>query len=154
MLPKMHHHQNRLNSVLSSLQTQESMENAIGNYHMIMDKWLATAAGVWAMGGNPLSTPLPWGPFPGINVVQSHPPQAAPVKQGSWVKPALFAAVMFLGLGVLGAGITLWVMRPASAHAVGSPTAPLITPETEWGVQVKVGDGSWGPWRPLPKENP
>lgn len=149
----MDQHQQRINSVLSSVQAQESQENAIGNYHMILDKWLATMAGVWSMGGNPWMVPLPWGPMPpipGVNVVQNTPPSSPPESSRSdlgGVARGLLLGTALLGTGGLGAGITALLMRPSAI------VKPVPTPDdTEWGVQIKVGDGAWGPWRPLPKE--
>lgn len=149
-------HQQRLMSVLNSVQTQESGENAVANYHMIMDKWLATMAGAWSLGVSPYHVPLPWGAAPpiqpSVQVTQNQPSGSSPEPSrsglGSIARGMLLAGAL-LGTGGLGAGAT-WLVR--GEQPKGGTVAPAPTPSDELGYQIRFDDGPWSQWQPLPKE--
>jgi hypothetical protein len=139
--------------VLTALLGQEALENAIGVFHMAVDKELAQMAAYKAMGMDPRDIQkFGWLQMlgrgdPNVNITQTQGPSTSPAQpppsspsfvgvpvvnaNGTWKK--LLAAGL-LGAGLMGGGaaMTQWMNRPAVV-----PVVPA-SPGTQQGWRMRV----------------
>ena len=136
--------------VLTAILGQESLENAIGVFHMAVDKEIAQMAAYKSLGLDPRDVQkFGWlqmigAKEPNVNVTQTQAPPAngssKPKANGSgWLKGALVGAGLLAGGTGAGLGINAF-LKPVPA-AVTSPAATLQA----WDAVTleQQADGTW-----------
>ena len=117
--------------VLTAILGQESLENAIGVFHMAVDKEIAQMAAYKSLGLDPRDVQkFGWlqmigAKEPNVNVTQTQAPPAngkPKINGGGWLKGALLGAGLLAGGAGAGFGVNA-LLKPAPA-AITVPVSP------------------------------